>query len=808
MMQNELRNGYGAYELSLCNAGRSGYSFGPVQWDLASRNQVVEDLFRDILTNARYPTPAGEPAGALIFGDTEIEPVMKAVTTGAVLTEGQIIQVNAALSSAYGMAAIHTAYPAALAALTQRVDGWIAGVTDTENRAFLATDFARLFLVDYDNQFPPYPAYIPLFLKGEAVTIGKWAGDPDGTEMRIQGDLGIADLVSYRLHTQYGQEKPGDTVRRISNVLEIVGAAHLAVSAEDAAFLTLELPKLLGEAAFKAARERLDNEGWRALLAAAERVAGVAPEGGSATPPPEVPLAFEAIWDLMAELEQTGHPAVAYYLLNDPLAQHLLLQYNANPLLGGISGIDTGGVSKPDGKLLTYLKENAVLLAGPDGAQARVEIEGSFDLVDYLRFYFSTRAARDPGTAGQMLRSFVDVLGFDPAHPYAANRDPEVVGFLNALVGLDERGLPGQILVEELHRLLVASTPAYVTVGVDGSVTIETTQDPAAFFPSWTDDFTHETVVRFYAAGGTPTYVYEIGADTDADPALVDVRVTVTDLLRPAAQQEVGATTVEDTAGVTVETSVSSGTDWLDPWTERYLTVHGIHRFQVTNTVWDRTVTASFPVSGDIEELFEQGQARTLVSPIVLDLDGDGYETTTLVNGTRFDFDLNGFAEQMAWVNPDDGLLVLDRNGDGLIQHGGELFGDRTVLLDGSPAEHGFQALAELDLNEDGKVDEADPFFEHLRVWQDLDHDGVSDPGELRRLADLGIGALATDSTSVREGDGRGNVIIEKGTFVWADGRTGPMGAGCGFTVAGTLRLQRSFKRGGGSGLSVGGREW
>ena len=89
-------------------------------------------------------------------------------------------------------------------------------------------------------------------------------------------------------------------------------------------------------------------------------------------------------------------------------------------------------------------------------------------------------------------------------------------------------------------------------------------------------------------------------------------------------------------------------------------------------------------------------------SPIILDLDGDGVETVGVKDGAYFDHDGNGFAEQTGWASSHDGLLVMDRNGDGIINGGKELFGNETLLANGAKAANGFQALAELDSNHDG----------------------------------------------------------------------------------------------------------
>ncbi|HEB4876664.1 TPA: hypothetical protein R0C45_004907, partial [Kluyvera ascorbata F0526] len=89
-------------------------------------------------------------------------------------------------------------------------------------------------------------------------------------------------------------------------------------------------------------------------------------------------------------------------------------------------------------------------------------------------------------------------------------------------------------------------------------------------------------------------------------------------------------------------------------------------------------------------------------SPIILDLDGDGIETRGLQDRIFFDHDGNHFAENTGWVSADDGLLVLDKDGNGKIDSGNELFGNNTVLSNGSLAANGYEALQELDTNGDG----------------------------------------------------------------------------------------------------------
>lgn len=166
---------------------------------------------------------------------------------------------------------------------------------------------------------------------------------------------------------------------------------------------------------------------------------------------------------------------------------------------------------------------------------------------------------------------------------------------------------------------------------------------------------------------------------------------------------------------------------------------------------------------------------NTRYDPLVLDLTGDGVQSVGLQKGVQFDLDANGFKETTGWVSPYDGLVVRDLNGNGTIDNGSELLGDRTVLPDGSTAAAGFEALAALDSNQDGVVDDQDAAWGNLRVWQDTNGDGISSAGELHTMTQLGIQAIATDHTAHTQPIEHGNLNAtqQAGHFIWRDGRVG-----------------------------------
>lgn len=167
--------------------------------------------------------------------------------------------------------------------------------------------------------------------------------------------------------------------------------------------------------------------------------------------------------------------------------------------------------------------------------------------------------------------------------------------------------------------------------------------------------------------------------------------------------------------------------------------------------------------------------AEATVSPLILDLDGDGVETTNRTQGIRFDHQADGFAENTGWAGRDDGMLVRDLNGDGSINNGRELFGNNTLLANGQTAANGFEALRALDSNADGIVSSADMAWAELRVWRDADGDGVTDAGELLSLQDAGVQSI--NLTYTNQGvnvaaDANGNQHQQTGGYTTTGGQT------------------------------------
>lgn len=154
------------------------------------------------------------------------------------------------------------------------------------------------------------------------------------------------------------------------------------------------------------------------------------------------------------------------------------------------------------------------------------------------------------------------------------------------------------------------------------------------------------------------------------------------------------------------------------------------------------------------------------VDPLSFDLNKDGVvETLSIDQGAHFDLDNSGHAEATSWVSAEDGILSLDLDGSGSIESGAEIFGNHTLMPNGEVALNGFEALAQYDSNLDDKITSADDVFAELRVWQDLNSDGVSDVDELTTLSENNISEIALNYSVNPSTDGNQVIHQEHSTY-------------------------------------------
>lgn len=150
--------------------------------------------------------------------------------------------------------------------------------------------------------------------------------------------------------------------------------------------------------------------------------------------------------------------------------------------------------------------------------------------------------------------------------------------------------------------------------------------------------------------------------------------------------------------------------------------------------------------------------------PLAIDLDGEGIETID-INKSQiyFDVDNDGFREQTGWISKNEAILAIDKNGNGKIDNQSEMFG--------STDSTGFEDLRSIDSNGDGIINSQDADFNKIRLWQDLNENGVTEEGELKTLTEAGIQSIYTNAYTINATDNN-NIITEKSTIQYTDGTT------------------------------------
>jgi hypothetical protein len=180
------------------------------------------------------------------------------------------------------------------------------------------------------------------------------------------------------------------------------------------------------------------------------------------------------------------------------------------------------------------------------------------------------------------------------------------------------------------------------------------------------------------------------------------------------------------------------------------------------------------PGDGDPED---DGGPGCSSSPLVFDRNGDGINLTSPSEGVMFDIDADGIPDRVAWTraDSDDAWLAIDRNGNGRIDDGSELFGNNTPVYADLlvRAKNGFEALKFLESpsygpsKTDEVIDAKDTGFARLLIWIDANHNGISEPDELQSAAAAGLVSVGTVYEERKRRDEYGNEFRQKGESHW-----------------------------------------
>jgi Ca2+-binding RTX toxin-like protein len=220
--------------------------------------------------------------------------------------------------------------------------------------------------------------------------------------------------------------------------------------------------------------------------------------------------------------------------------------------------------------------------------------------------------------------------------------------------------------------------------------------------------------------------------------------------------------------------SITMETRGFDRKSKKYLIDVRDGGLFVANRKANGTVDPRAGIVGGASILSFKNTHIGILSPVILDLDGDGLELKSRKKSKAlFDMDGDGIADNTGWVGRGDGMLVIDRNNDGKITGASEI----SFLTEKTNAKSDLEALAVLDTNKDGKLTGSDTRFGELKVWIDSNQNGVSDDGELKTLAELAITEIGLagrpNAQQVKVGD---NVILATSTFKRTDGSIGSVG--------------------------------
>lgn len=234
---------------------------------------------------------------------------------------------------------------------------------------------------------------------------------------------------------------------------------------------------------------------------------------------------------------------------------------------------------------------------------------------------------------------------------------------------------------------------------------------------------------------------------------IADLYIGIRDLANPALKASQVADRIRVVQGGTKFVGTSFGTQ----------TFNSIEHIRVGGQELDLSKADISWVTG----YYDDSTGGAPIPPIAIDLDGDGIELRSVVESQIHFRSADGKVERVGWVGSDDGILALDRNGNGEIEGLSEI-----SFIDDMPgAVTDLEGLAAFDTNGDRVFDAADARWSEFRIWQDRNQDGVSSANELSGLREVGIVGIELDGAATGFGvdEGIDNVVAATTTIRWED---------------------------------------
>ncbi|HAD9381739.1 TPA: hypothetical protein IAU40_004437, partial [Salmonella enterica subsp. enterica serovar Albany] len=413
---------------------------------------------------------------------------------------------------------------------------------------------------------------------------------------------------------------------------------------------------------------------------------------------------------------------------------------------------------------------------------AKVEVD------DDLKGRIPTESKTIPLSEAQY-QSMRDMINSFPNHNYSYDITPDGDGDYNCTTAVDKVLQSGG--VDYLNGLQTPFGVSDLINGTDDHNALEDAMDLKDQLDAWLGDKYEEGMDSLQDAvgnilNGAGDWVRDelnryLDSLTNTSPDATTSAGSLADQLMESLQKQLGA--LENYFSSVAQEGGESARNYLREALGYLLNQLAGSLADALKSLLGGAMQAPDGVAGGLLSLFpgffgppggpSKDKAENTFSPLILDLDGDGVETLPLSSNVFFDHDGNKYAENTGWVAPDDGLLVMDRNGDGLIDTGRELFGNNTLLENGKRAENGYEALRELDKNGDGVLDNRDAAWQHIRVWRDTNSNGKVDAGELLTLDEAGVASIGTSWISSSYVDGQNNAHKQTGTFTFTDGKKG-----------------------------------